>query len=98
MTLKKDQDIINLLDRLQISSRGWRVEDHWEADLCAIGIAKEESPRLLVYVSTYDRTSGRYDYQCETPADSGTDSYITKASGENVSYKKLLRVMEDHLD
>ncbi len=89
---------MDLIARLQVNSRGWRVVDHWEADLCAIGIAKEGSPRFLVYVSTYDRASGRYDYQCETPADSGTDSYITKASGENVSYRKLLRVMEDHLD
>jgi hypothetical protein len=45
--------------RGQLSDR-FVVTDHWEADLCAIGLSGIERPMALAYVSTYGRAEGKY--------------------------------------
>ena len=97
MTARKDKAIRELVARLGLASRGWQVVDHWEADLQAIGIATKDDPRRLVYVSTFSRTPGHFDYQCETPAGPADENYTTTAYGEDVDYETLLSAMEAHL-
>ena len=67
--MKKDQSIMDLLAALALPELGWTVvaPDPWEADLVAIGIGRIDQPRRLVYVSTFKRAPGRFDYECETP-------------------------------
>jgi hypothetical protein len=97
MPLAKDQGILDLLTKLDLSERGWTIADHWEADLCAVGVALADDPRRLVYVSTYDMEPGRFNYECETSDESIPDDYTTTETGENVDFDTLLAVMQRHL-
>jgi hypothetical protein len=97
MKSQKDKSIRDLVARLRLDSRGWQVVDHWEADLCAIGVAAVRDPRRLVYISTFSRAPGRYDYECEMSDGPNADEYKTTASGESVDYGTLIKVMEAHL-
>jgi hypothetical protein len=97
MSLAKDQSILDVLARLALPSRDWTTVDNWDADLCAIGIASKQHPRRLVYISTYGRERGRYDYQCEEPTGREPEDYATVNRGENVEFSTLVEVIEKHL-
>ena len=97
MTARKDRTIRELITRLELAARGWQVVDHWEADLQAIGVATKQDPRRLVYVSTFSRAPGHFDYQCEAPAGPDDEDYTTTTSGDDVDYETLLKVLEAHL-
>ncbi len=94
---QKDQTIEDLVAVLPMSGNAGVVVDHWDADLCAIGIARADRPGRLVYVSTFGRDRGRYDYQCELPGGSGDDDYLTTAAGDDVDFEFLLEVIKKHL-
>jgi hypothetical protein len=98
VTAAKDPAIQELLMKLDLQQRCWIAVDHWEADLCAIGIAAKSQPRRLVYVSVYDKDEGNYDYECESPTGNAPGEYIVTARGENVDFERLLRVLEAHLE
>jgi hypothetical protein len=98
MITGKDSSIRELLDLLAPERRGWTVVDHWEADLCAIGFASSSVPRRLVYVSTYDKVRGRYDYECEAAAGAAPEDYVTTETGKDVELSSLIVVLERHLD
>lgn len=98
MTLAKDRSIRQLVSLLDLGQRGWTLVDHWEADLCAVGIASDAEPRRLVYVSTYAKAPGTYDYECEVPNGAQPTEYQTVASGEDASLVELVAVLERHLD
>ena len=96
--MDKDLSIIALLERLRLEERGWEIVDDWDADMCAVGIAKVGSPRRLVYVSTFKCPLERYYYDCEEPgASERPDDYHVTETGEGVDFATLLRVMERHL-
>lgn len=95
--LTKDQGILDLLAKLDLSERGWAVVDHWEVDLCAIGVALAEDPRRLAYISTYNMEPWIYNYECEDPNESDPEDCITAGAGENVDFDTLLAVMQRHL-
>lgn len=44
--MKKDGSIGQLLAALALDERGWFETDHWDGDLCAIGIAREGEAQL----------------------------------------------------
>ncbi len=94
--MNKDVSIRSLLDRLDIEKRGWVIADHWESDLCAVGIGCAEEPGRLVYISTYQRDGQRYSYECELPATTNAD-YKVLAKAEDVDFDVLVSVMEQHL-
>ncbi|RME50659.1 MAG: hypothetical protein D6790_20950 [Caldilineae bacterium] len=93
----KDRSILDLLALIDLASNGWISVDHWDADLCAIGIAKMGDPRRLVYVSTFERLPGRYDYECEVKAGPNAEDYVTVDSGEDVDLERLRQVLRRHL-
>lgn len=93
----KDESILALLSALEPQRRGWVVVDHWRGDRCAVGVARASEPRRLVYVSTFARGAGRYDYECELPSGPGETDYDSVDRGENVSYDQLLGVLLRHL-
>lgn len=96
MTLVKDESILALLDRLQLTSRRWAVVDHWEADLFAVGIAHHDDPRRLVYVSTWNKPVGRYYFDCETPTSDDPLDYESHEV-EDADFETLVAAMEAHL-
>ena len=93
----KDPTIVTLLSALNLERRGWIELDHWDADTCAVGIARRSDPRHLVYVSTFNKAADRYDYECETPSGLDAIDYVTNEKGENVTYAELLDVLVRHL-
>ena len=95
--MHKDNRILALLHRLEVEERGWMVVDHWQADLCAIGIAANDNPRKLVYISVYDKLEGLYDYECEAPDGQSDEEYKVVCSGQNAALDELLAVMNAHL-
>ena len=98
MKLVKDKSILDLLARLGIKARGWLVMDHWDADLCAIGLGAQKEPRRLVYVSTFRQKADRYYYECEIPCGPELADYSVVEEAENVDFETLLSVLERHLD
>ncbi|WP_437876220.1 hypothetical protein [Sorangium sp. So ce513] len=95
--MAKDDRIIELLDSLDLQRRGWLVVDHWEADTCAIGIARASEPRRLVYVGIFGKEYGRYDYECELPSGPAVTDYVATGRGDGVTYDELLEVLMKHL-
>ncbi len=95
--LKKETKIIKLLEKLRVETRGWLVVDHWDADLCAVGVAACADLRKLVYISTYKQPKDRYYYACEAASPMGGDDNCTVASADGVSFAELLDVMVKHL-
>ncbi|MCO6458610.1 MAG: hypothetical protein J5I93_25160 [Pirellulaceae bacterium] len=88
---------MDLISRIGLDQRGWMIRDHWEADLCAIGISSRSCPSRLVYVSTFDRQIGHYDYECEQSTSDDGDDYVVVDGASNVEYSELLDAMERHL-
>jgi hypothetical protein len=93
----KDATIVQLLSILDLEMRGWKIVDHWEADTCAIGIGRATNPRRIVYISTFKKEAGRYDYECELPAGQREADYDVIDRGVDVRYEQLLKVLEKHL-
>jgi hypothetical protein len=58
----KEPTIFDLLERLRerLGPNAFHVVVHWECDLCAVGIANPRDHVILAYVSTLNRTPGRY--------------------------------------
>ena len=56
----KDPSIVAFVERVTgaLGPAGWQVADHWDGDLCAIGIASASDPERLVYVCTYQQHAG----------------------------------------
>lgn len=93
MKLVKHESVLALLERLELARRGWIVVDHWDADLCAVGIAHRDDPRRLVYVSTWNRPTGRCYFDCETPTGDDPTDYESHAV-EDADFETLVRAME----
>jgi hypothetical protein len=93
----KDESIIRVLAALDLPRRGWQVVDHWDADAHAIGIARHSDPRRLVYVSTFGRHDGRYDYECESPIGPKEVDYVGTDRAEDVTFEQLVAALGRHL-
>ena len=98
MSVEKDDSIWALLDRLDLQTRGWVVQDHWAGDLCAIGIASARNERRLVYVSTFGKDRDKFDFECELPDGPEAEQYAVARRGEDVDFKTLVDVLSGHLD
>jgi len=95
--MEKDARIQKLLVLLQLEKRGWVIVDHWDADLCAVGIATAGFPRKLVYVSVLGMPDGNYYFECESPTGAEATEYQVTQEGNADSIDKLLVVLERHL-
>lgn len=95
MRIVKDISVKNLLSKLDLSGKGWKIIDHWDADLCAVGITSECAQGKLVYISTFGKATGTYDYECEyTTGTPDLAGFRTVASGKDVSLITLESVLE----
>lgn len=97
MMSAKDDSITSLVARLGALNRAWEPVDHWEADLCAIGIRSSKSPGRLVYVSTYGSNEDRFDYECEIENGAANLGYDVVEEGRNVAFEALAAAIERHL-
>jgi len=92
---EKDESILDLIDRLGKAAdlTGTEIVDHWEADLCAIGIKKENR---LVYVSTYNGKDALY-YELELLNDIEVDKYTVLQRGNDVAENVLISIIKEYL-
>jgi hypothetical protein len=97
VSLSKEVRICDLLETLELERRGWIVVDHWSADLCAVGIALGSDPSLLVYVSTFKKAEGRFDYECQGPGGADPEDYVVTEQGCDADLVQLLTVLCSHL-
>ena len=57
--MEKDATVTELLSWLrQRLGNKFVVTDHWDADLCAVGISAPNDPAQLVYISELGAASG----------------------------------------
>ena len=99
--LVKDESIHGLLAKLKtaLGERTFQVVDHWEASLCAIGVASPEEKRVLAYISTFDQPQGYYFLSLELPPPPGSEqAYVPAGEHEHVDFQELARLINKHLD
>lgn len=100
MTLQKDQSVTHALDLLRAKfGDALVVEDHWDADLMAIGLTSHGNPGLLVYFCTFNREPGRYYVDLEFPAPPGSDRRSVQGEAfEDVDFDTLAAIVSRHLN
>ena len=98
--LNKGPSILSVLDRLweRLGPGAFVVLDHWEPDLCAVGIASPFDPGVLVYISCYGEPREGFGYELELPPLPGSKSlYRVAGRGSGVSFEELASVVGGHL-
>ena len=98
--MNKDKTIVNFVRELMliIDMKSIQIVDHWDADLCAIGLAKGNK---LIYVSTYNYINEdvcRYDYDLETLKELDLDKLEVVKEGVGVSETELIHELRAFLD
>jgi hypothetical protein len=97
--INKDKSIINLIERLKliINFSLVQIVDYWEADLCAIGLKKDDK---LIYISTYsyDVNNMKYDYDLEIINKEREDNINVIKEVRSVSENKLVKDIKSFLE
>ena len=96
----KEASIRELLRQLHVrlGPATFEVVNHWDADLCAVGLTKPGVPLPLVYISTFNLPPGRYYVALEAPPNAGRmDLYEHAGELTNVDFEQLVRILSDHL-
>jgi hypothetical protein len=100
-TLDKDPAILAALDRLWalLGPDAFILSDHWEQDLCAVGIASPRNPGVLAYISCYGEPPGHFGYELELPSPACDEfPYLVAGTGSGLSFEELADVVAGHLD
>ena len=97
-TLNKDKSIKAVLERISsnIGEENLCLVDHWDADLCAIGIAKKDDNAQLVYISTYNKPYREFYYELEFSSKIKADTSNLQLEGD-VKYNELIKIIKSHL-
>ena len=98
--LKKDKSVHVLLEQLRsrLGDRAFEVVDHWDGDLCAIGVVRPGQPSPLVYISTWRQAPGRCRVSLERPPRPGSDEpYDPGGELEGVDIEGLVSTVMRHL-
>ena len=96
MTAPKSPELVALLKwlRRDLGHDAFTVRDHWEADLCATGIARVGAPGVLAYLSVFQQPTERFFLELEQPTAS---PYEVVGSWESIAYPELLERVRQHL-
>jgi hypothetical protein len=73
-----------------------RVE-HWDSDLCAVGIAHADAPARMVYISTCNCADGRYDVALETAPATADGAPTRDGHFTAVDFETLAALVAKHL-
>jgi hypothetical protein len=98
MGLVKDEALLAILGQLRrdLGADAFVIEDHWEADSNAIGIARPEDRRYLIYVSIWPSGSG-LSFECESPSEGADIPYEPSGMIDCSTYAQLLVAAREHL-
>lgn len=94
----KDRSILDLLARLgnDLPTGSVDITDHWESDLCAIGISAASSRSTLAYVSADRQDPGYYYLELELPPEKPGSKYEVAGRWERIEYKDMLAQIRVH--
>jgi len=86
--MEKDKTILAFIEKLKMITAFHLVEiiDHWEGDLCAIGLKRENK---LVYINTF-HADKKYDYDLELLNPHNTEKLHIVKEGRAVSEDELI--------
>jgi hypothetical protein len=98
--IEKDKSIMDFIERLKLTVDFSLLEivDYWDADLCAIGIKRNNK---LIYISTYNFTDNkiiRYDYDLELIDAKVPTNYKVIKEGIGVSEPILIDEIRSFLE
>jgi hypothetical protein len=95
----KDKSVTDIVHWLEENlHQSLLTVDHWEPDMCAIGIARPDDQSELVYISTWNRSPNRFFVELETSPSAGSDlPYKIVAQYKDIDRDALLRVVREHL-
>jgi hypothetical protein len=98
MDLAKDEGLLSILRRLRrdLGEDAFVIEDHWEADLNAIGIARPDDRRFLVYITIQPQVPS-LSFQCESPSVDADLPYHSDDMTDGVTYEQLVGAARHHL-
>jgi hypothetical protein len=90
--IQKNREVIEIVELINsiFGNDVLRISDHWEEDLCAIGLQKENK---LIYIACYER--GYYFYECEILVDDPEIIYLPQYSENNISEQQLLKIISN---
>jgi hypothetical protein len=97
--LDKDPAIVTLLRRLsdRLGLDAFEIVDHWEPDLCAIGIASPRDHGVLAYISCFGEPEGRYHVELELPPSPGGElPYQDAGRYDDLGFEALVSVVSAH--
>jgi hypothetical protein len=99
MRLQKHHTITRLIPRLRkhLGAGAFHIVDHWDADLCAIGIARPDNHAVLVYICTFGLPNGRHFASLELPAKSDDKDYRAAGEYRSLTFGKLVELIRKHL-
>jgi hypothetical protein len=99
MDMEKHDTIIQLIKQLHavVDLEQAKIIDHWEADLCAIGLSKD---LRSVYISTYsycDLPVISYDFDLEVSTGDLLHEFAVVKEGRNVPETELINEIKTFL-
>jgi hypothetical protein len=96
--LQKDVHILTMLANLRqrLGPGAFRVVDHWDADLRAVGIAHPRNEHILAYIADVD-AEGRFYVELEISAPAGSQvPYSVAGRHRSVSFDELVTLVAEH--
>lgn len=94
----KDEAVLSVLRRLRqdLGDDAFVIEDHWQSERCAIGIARPKDRRFLVYISTLGPDDS-LAFECESPPTEEGQIYSSDGMTDSATYDMLLSAVREHL-
>ena len=95
----KDDAVLSVLRRLRedLGDDAFVIDDHWQSDRCAVGIARPNDRRYLVYVSTWGPDDDSLAFECESPPTEDGQVYGADGMTDSATYEILLSAVRTHL-
>jgi hypothetical protein len=94
--IQKVPALIEVVHRLRrdLGTASFVIQDHWDADLSAIGLARPDDHRVLAYVSVYKLPVGEYYVELERPSRGKTSEVV--GTWPSVGYAVLCQLLGEH--
>jgi hypothetical protein len=97
--LNKDKTIKLTVKHLadKFGADNFKIKDHWDADLCAIGLT-DISERYLIYFSNYGKIDNDFYVSLENPAEDNSNyPYEPAGDFDHIDLKGLEDLVVKHL-
>jgi hypothetical protein len=90
------QEVVSKLQR-KLGTTAFDIVDHWEADLCAVGIARPDNHAVLIYISTCSLPDKGYYASLELPSVTEDFPYQPAGNFDDLDFEGLVNVIKVHL-